>query len=450
MASRRSSILTHLRCLYLGDRFFVGLGLVCVLSAIGFWKTPAFWLAVLLLIVLVATTVLDAVRLYACAGQLTARRRPPEVFSLGDEMEVRISLHNGSSASLSVSIMDELPVQLQYRDHEISLGLSFGEKRAVNYRVRPLTRGRYGFGNLNVYIRTKLGLMERRVIFTQPQEVAVYPSILQMKRFSLGGNISAPASGRHRPRPVTQSYEFDQIKEYVRGDDLRSVNWKATARRGEVMVNQYRDERAQRIYCVIDKGRTMLMPFGGLSLLDYSINTSLALSNVVLKRGDRAGILTFSDKLGDVVAADNRPDQLRNILETLYRQLERPGESDYDLLYYATRRFTAGRSLLILFTNFESSYALDRVLPALRRIGRDHRLMVVLFENTEVTDLLADRAVDVESVYRKHTARRYVQERQLMAARLRQNGVDVLLTRPEELTGRALQRYLELKGRGAI
>ena len=176
------------------------------------------------------------------------------------------------------------------------------------------------------------------------------------------------------------------------------------------MVNKYEIERAQRIYTVIDKSRTMLMPFGGLSLLDYAINASLALSSVILNREDRAGLITFSDKLGDVLTADGKPDQLRRILETLYRQEEREGESDYDLLYYATRRFLPGRSLLLLFTNFESNYALDRVLPILRRIARNHSLVVILFENTEIADLLGERTSDVEDVYLKSTARRYLQE----------------------------------------
>ena len=314
----------------------------------------------------------------------------------------------------------------------------------------PLPGACTASANLNVFLQTEWRLAERRLEVEQAQDVAVYPSIVQMKQFSLGNRAAVPASGSRRPRPVAKSYEFDQIKEYVRGDDLRSVNWKATARRGGVMVNQYEVERAQRIYCVIDKGRTMRMPFGGLSLLDHAINAALALSNVVLRQQDRAGLLTFSDKLGDVLVADSKADQLHRILETLYRQKGREGESDYDLLYYATRRFLPGRSLLLLFTNFESNYALDRVLPILRRIARNHTLLVILFENTEIADLLHTPTPDVESVYLKGTARRYLQERQLMAARLRQNGVHVVLTRPEALTGAVITQYLNLKGKGGI
>jgi uncharacterized protein (DUF58 family) len=106
--------------------------------------------------------------------------------------------------------------------------------------------------------------------------------------------------------------------------------------------------------------------------------------------------------------------------------------------------------LLLLFTNFESNYALERVLPTLRRITRHHRLLVVLFENTEVEEMLSTAVTDVESVYLQNSARQYVQERQLIAARLRQNGILVLLTRPEALTGEVIQAYLDLKGRGGL
>lgn len=445
-----SAIIDHLRGLYLGSRFFWVLGAVVVLSVIGFWYPFMYYFAVVLLVGLVLLTTGDIYRLYRSAAGVTAVRQPPEVLSLGDELPVRVMIDNDSDYALGIVITDELPAQLQIRDQRLPLAVPARTKRSVAYRVRPTSRGEYHFGDLNLFLSTDWQLAERRLRIPHAQMVAVYPSIVQMKQFGLRAHAAIPAAGRRRPRPVSKSYEFDQIKEYVRGDDLRSVNWKATARRGELMVNKYEIERAQRIYCVIDKSRTMLMPFGGLSLLDYAINASLALSNVILKREDRAGLITFSDKLGDVLTADSKPDQLRRIMEALYRQREREGESDYDLLYYATRRFLPGRSLLMLFTNFESKYALDRVLPILRRIARNHSLVVILFENTEIADLLGSPTEDVDAVYLKSTARNYLQERQLMAARLRQNGVNVVLTRPEQLTGAVIDRYLELKGRGGI
>jgi len=447
---KRFSPLALFRRLHLGDRFFIVLGVMIVMSVIGFYEDVFFYLAIIGLTGLLFAVLYDILVLYTIADRVTAERRTPRVFSLGDEMPVRIQVRNAGTQPVSAVLTDELPADLQIRDHSIPFQLDVDAERELSYPIRPMTRGEYHFGNINLFLTTAWKLAERRLEFPAEETVPVYPSILQMQQFTLQAKTTVPATGRKRMRRLAKSYEFDQIKEYVVGDDFRSINWKATGRRNTLMVNQYEDERAQRVFCCIDKGRTMLMPFKGLSLLDYAINATLALSNVILTREDRAGLLTFADKIGTVLPADAKPDQLRRIMETLYRQKDQQMESDYDLLYYASRKLLGGRSLMILFTNFESNYALDRVLPALRRIARAHQLVVILFENTEIAELLDTPTWEVEDVYLKSTARNFLQQRELMAARLRQNGIKVVLTRPEDLSGAVINQYLELKRRGLV
>jgi len=432
------------------NRLFVGLTTIVLLSIAGFYWRPLYWLAILSLFGLAGGLLYDYYRLWTIAGKITASRLTPKVLSLSDEMNIRIRLSNIGTKGVSVRVIDELPFDLQQRDHRIDLELAPDSDRELRYPIRPLTRGEYEFGKINLFLSTPLKLAEWHLKLGDAEVVPVYPSILQMQQFALKGQTTVPATGRKRMRRLAKSYEFDQIKDYVLGDDIRSINWKATSRRNSLMINQYEDERAQRVYCFIDKGRTMLMPFEGLSLLDYAINATLALSNVIIKRDDRAGLLTFSDKVGTVLPADSKPDHLRRLLEALYRQEDRQVESNYDLLYYASRKLLGGRSLIILFTNFESNYALDRVLPGLRRIAKMHQLVVVLFENTEIADLLEEPTEVVDDIYRKATARRFLQQRELMAARLRQNGVKVILTRPQDLTGEVINRYLEMKQRGLV
>ncbi|NJB86633.1 uncharacterized protein (DUF58 family) [Lewinella marina] len=433
---------------YLGQRFFWWLAGVVVVSALGFRYPPLYWVAVASLAVLVGTTLANGWRLRRAAAGVSAVRRPPRVLSLGDPLPVELDLSNTSAMALHLLVIDEWPVQLQLRDHRLSLRVAAGEDVTAAYTVRPTTRGEYIFGSVNLFLSDDWGLVEWRRRVPQEQRIAVYPSLVQLRRFAFHAAAPVSFTGRRRPRPETRSYEFDQIRAYVPGDDRRTVNWKATARRGGLMVNSYATEQAQRIYCFLDKGRTMLLPFGGLSLLDHAVNASLALTNIVLQRGDRAGLLCFSDQPGDYLAADNRPDQLRRALQLLYRQREQEGESDYELLYRATRHYLPARSMVVLFTNFESNYALDRVLPVLRRMGRDHALVVVLFENPEIAALLEEPTPDAAAVYRKSAARHHLQERELMALRLRRNGVHVVLTQPGELTGAVIRRYLDLKGRG--
>ena len=439
-----------LASLYLTNRIFYSLVAVACVAVAGFWHWALFYLAVVLLVLVLGALVVDIYLLYAAAGKLSVERRTPRVLSLSDSSQIRVLVRYAGQLPLRAVLTDELPFDLQVRDQAIPFAIGPDFDQEITYPVRPLTRGEYEFGDVNLFLTTRLGLAEHRLRTPATTVVPVYPSIIQMQQFALKATTTVASDGRRRLRRLTKSYEFDQIKEYVTGDDYRSINWKATGRTNQLMVNQYEDERSQRIYCCVDRGRTMLMPFNGLSLLDYAINATLALSNVIIKRQDRAGLITFADKIGTVLPADARPDHLRRIMEALYREEEKQQEADYDLLYYASRKLVGGRSLMILFTNFESTYALDRTLPALRRVARAHQLIVVLFENTEIADLLKERVEEVEDVYRQSTARDWLQQRQLMAARLRQNGVNVVLTRPEQLSGAVINKYLELKRRGVV
>nr|HQU58451.1 DUF58 domain-containing protein [Saprospiraceae bacterium] len=343
------------------------------------------------------------------------------------------------------------PFQFQERDFGLRLRMKPGQTTAMEYELRPLERGEYTFGATNAFLSTVLGLVERRYVIEQPMSVPVYPSILQMKQFELRAfDRVTHHKGIKKLRRIGHSYEFEQIKNYVRGDDYRSINWKATGRHNALMVNQYEDERAQQIYCIIDKSRAMRMPFEGLSLMDYAINTSLVISNIALQKYDRAGLITFSDKIGATVKADSKATQLNKILNALYKEEERPLEANYELLYYAARKLINGRSLLLLYTNFESMYALDRVLPILRRINTFHLLVVIFFENTEIRDFVESQVETLEDIYHQTIARKFLTEKSNMVQKLQQYGIQAILTRPAELSINTVNKYLELKSRGLI
>lgn len=146
--------------------------------------------------------------------------------------------------------------------------------------------------------------------------------------------------------------EFEQIKEYVQGDDVRTINWKATSKQNKLMVNQFQDEKSQRIFMLIDKGRTMQMPFNELSLLDYSINATMALSHIILKKGDRAGMMAFSKKTENKIPADNKSGQLKKISEALYNVQTNFFESDFGRLYQDVKYSIGQRSFSAAFYKF--------------------------------------------------------------------------------------------------
>ncbi len=440
-----------MRNLYLTNRFFGLFGAVALMFVPAYVLPFWFPVAVTGFTVAVALFLADTLLLFNNRIKVTAQRRLPKLLSLGDPNKIVLEIANRSPVPLSLTVIDELPVQFQIRDFEEKLAIKGWEAKAISYQLTPVARGAYSFGMANVYAASLFGLVQRRFRTGEPMDVPVYPSVLQMKQYEmLAFNRLNTQQGLRKIRRIGHSYEFDQIKEYVRGDDYRSLNWKATSRANRLMVNQYEDERSQQVYCLIDKSRAMKMPFNGLSLMDYAINTSLALSNIALKKYDKAGLITFSDIIGSTIKADRKANQLNRILHALYNEKERLLEANYELLYHIARKLINGRSLLLLYTNFESMYALERVLPLLRRINKFHLLVVIFFENTEIQDFVGKEAKTVEDIYVQTVAQNFLAEKSGMAQVLRQHGIQTVLTRPEDLSMNTINKYLELKSRGMI
>lgn len=445
------AILRFFGSLYLADRFFYLFGGVTglVFLSFGIPELVSTWQT--LLVVGAALVVVDFVMLFHPKVKLEVYRLAPQLFSLGENNAVRIVLRNQHVMGLRVKVVDELPEQLQRRDFTMGIYLAPGEKQVLKYEVRPEMRGEYHFGRINVFSKSMLGLLSRRFQYRKEQMVPVYPSIIQMKKLELKANARiSTQSGIKKIRRLGHSYEFEQIKNYVRGDDYRSINWKATGRRNELMVNQYEDEKAQQVYAVIDKSRAMKMPFNGLSLMDHAINTSLVITNIALQKYDKAGLLSFSDKIGTTLKADRSRSQLRKILTALYNEKERALDANYELLYSAVRNFIKGRSLLLLFTNFESYHAMERVLPILRKLNRQHLLVVVFFENTELGEYSRKEAKDLEDIYNQTIAEKFVAEKLQIVEELKKHRIQTVLTRPEELAVKTINKYLELKSKGLI
>lgn len=437
--------------IFLTNRFFLLYGSIIGIFVLSFSLEFLFPVAQTLLILASILVIADVLILFNQSLQIKIRRRLPKVFSLGNANKVSIQLSNQSKRQLKLLIIDELPIQLQKRDFKIPLRLEPLTEKELSYQVTPTERGEYSFGAVNVFVESTLGLLQRRFIQDYPMSIPVYPSIIQMQQFELKAfDRISNNQGIKKIRRLGHSYEFEQIKNYVRGDDYRSINWKASSRRGQLMVNQYEDERAQQVYSIIDKSRAMKMPFNGLSLMDYAINTSLAISNIVLQKHDRAGLLTFSDKIGTTLKAERKVNQLNKILNALYKEKERDLEANYELLYHAARKLIKGRSLLILYTNFESAYALERVLPILRRINNIHLLVVVFFENTEIKDFVKSEVNTTEDIYHQTVAQQFLAEKSAMVQKLKQYGIQAILTKPKDLTVNTINKYLELKSRGLI
>jgi uncharacterized protein (DUF58 family) len=451
-------MITFLRSLYFSLRIWLTILALAVAFVVSYAMPVLFPILKIAFLVFVLLLLADVVALWrtGVANPFFAQRDVADRLSNGDENPVSIYLENRYRFQTYLEIIDELPAQFQRRDVLFKATLKPNERQTLQYSLRPTRRGEYTFGAVNVFVMTPLQLLKRRFRFGQDQPVAVYPSYLQLRQYELlAATNRLHEVGVKRIRRIGQSMEFEQVRLYNSGDDIRTLNWKATARRTDsqgatLMVNAYQDERSQPVYCLIDKGRVMRSPFGGLTLLDYAINASLVLSNIALYKQDRAGLLTFAEQIGQLLPADRRSGQMQRILETLYRQKTRFLETDYEELYAAVRTQIKQRSLLLLFTNFETVNALRRQLPYLRRIARDHLLLVIFFENTELQALLDKPVTTTEEVYLKTIGEKFAYEKRQIVKELQQYGIQSILTAPENLTANTVNKYLELKARGMI
>ena len=308
------------------------------------------------------------------------------------------------------------------------------------------------FGDIDVFVSSDLfGMLQRRIQVDQSKDVAVYPSLIHMKEVELKTlSKIALSQGVKKMRRLGHSYEFEQIKTYVQGDDYRSINWKSTGRNQTLMINQYEDEKSQPIYFAIDQGRNMRMPFNGLSLIDYAVNSTLAICNVALQKSDRVGLLTFDKEFDVFIKAANRRGQLSGILESLYAINQQDLDANFNALYHAVKRNVRQRSLIFLFTNCNTLHSLQRIKPVLSLMNKQHLLVTVLFENSEIAELAAKKPTSLEEIYENTIAEKFLYEQRLIASELNALGVQTIVSKPEELSINTINKYLELKSQGKI
>ncbi len=444
-------MIQFIRSLYFHQRFYVYISLISGGFLLSFWWDFMWSFATIISLIFSVLLVLDIVLLFRFSKAIKAKRLMSDKLSNSDKNEIVLELSNLYPFDIFIRLIDELPFQFQIRDFAKTIHLKKGERKQISYTVKPTGRGVYEFGNMNVYASSRLKMISRRYQFDNKKEVAVYPSYMQMKKYEfLGFHNNLNEFGLKKIRRIGHTMEFEQIKNYVVGDDVRTINWKATAKKGDLMVNQYQDEKSQPIYSMIDIGRVMKMPFNGLKLLDYSINSSLAFSNIALLKNDKAGMLTFSKKVENRVVASNKKTNLSLINEVLYKINTDFTDSDFGLLYATVKRTINQRSFLILYTNFEHISALKRQLPYLKALAKKHLLLVVFFENTELDELIKENAEDLQSVYNKAIAQNFSYDKKLMVKELNNNGIYAILTKPEELSVNVINKYLQFKSKGLI
>ena len=438
--------------IFLSGLFYYCLAAIILTVALGQFSSLFYILGTIGLGLLTAVILLDLILLfYVQQDAIEADRIIDEKFSNGDINNIQLFFRSNYRFPTYLKVIDEIPIQFQERNFQLNLILKPGQSETINYDLRPTERGEYLFGTLNILVQSPLRILIRRWSKANNQMAKVYPSFKEMKQFEMMAISNRLTEfGIKKVRKLGHQMEFDQIRDYIKGDDIRTINWKATARRNHLMVNQYRDEKSQQVLSIIDLGRSMKMPFEGMTLLDYAINTSLVMSKIAMLKEDKAGLITFNNEIRTIVSPQRGGKQMQVIMEALYNQKTGFQEQNIRALYTTIKRRIHHRSLLIIYTNFESLSSAKRQIPMLQKLAKEHLVMVIFFENTELRKLTENKATDMEGIYIKTIAEKFAYDKKLIVYELERHGVHTILTEPGKLTIETINKYLELKARGLI
>ncbi|MFT6946592.1 MAG: hypothetical protein ACJARP_001011 [Vicingaceae bacterium] len=405
-----------------------------------------------LFMLFLAILLFDIIFLYVAPNELEIKRIVKEQLSNGDENTIEYEITGKFNFIPRLQLIDEYPAQLQLRNCILPIEIN-GKvfKQAVSYSIFPKQRGEYIFGHIKIMQSTKFGLLNKMVSFPKNETIKVVPSIQQYKKFSfLAYTNRLEEAGIKKVRKIGSSTDFEQINEFQRGDNIRRINWKATARRNTLMVNHYEDQKAQNIYFLLDKGRMMHMPFNGLSLFDYAVNSSLSMAGVARHKGDKVGLITFSDVIGTWLPAQSIGNQVSKISQELYHQKIRQKDTDFSRLYKNIRLRMKGRSMLILYTNFDSMVSLNRQMKYLKAISKSHLLVIVSFLNEEIVTLANHKTNGERNFFDQSIAEKFLQEKQRINQELNMAGIYTISTLPEDLTVNSINTYLKIKSRGLL
>lgn len=382
--------------------------------------------------------------------QLRVERRTPARISLGARAEVEIRIENRTRRRVRARVTDDLPPILERAGNDVAdVWIPAHQEEHAPYTVATLRRGDAVFGDLHLRVAGPLGLVWRQRRVERADEVRVVPGVLEVKRYRLLGlRNRLREAGFRSVRQRGEGGSFESLREYVRGDDPRTLDWKASARRGSLIVKQFELERRQNVVIAIDAGRLMTQKVGERERLDYALTAALLLADVARVHDDAVGLLVFSDRIEAFIPpARNSVSRLAEALGEVHARMVEP---NYPAAFTYLARHVRKRSLLVLFTDLIDPLASAAVVSQLTRAADRHLPLAVAIRNPDLEAAAAQTAMDEATVYRRAAAEELLQARAAALAAMQRAGVLVADTRPGDAVPAVVNRYLDVKRRGML
>jgi uncharacterized protein (DUF58 family) len=439
-----------------GRRFFIALliGLV--------WTIPAWWaprfIGVMFLwdAAVLAAWLMDYLRL-PLPSQLNARRIWGAPLSLAQPGTASIELDNAGGIPIHVSLIDELPPALRDPPPSLEIDVPSGGSTRQQYAVMPRMRGDNAAGRLFLRYRSPLGLAERWATADLSQTVRVLPDLAQARNYALYLIRSRQVEmEKRRRRQRGQGRDFESLREYRQGDDLRDVCWTATARRNQLTTRVYQVERSQTVWIVLDAGRlsrtAVRDPDSSVTKdkLDYAVDAALSLAQVAVQSGDRVGLLAYGRAIQQLIGGGRGALHLRAILDSLAQVHGEASEANHALAVRALLHKQSRRSLVVWLTDFAETATMPEVIEYAIHMTRRHLVVFAAIGQPDLAELANAIPQNAEDMYRHAAALEVVERRQRLLRGLRDHGVLVIDIGAMGLSGALVNRYLEVKDRNLI
>lgn len=444
-------------------RFFI-LFALGVLPLIAVWTTFASqtnlkWGLIGYDVLLLALAFVDY-KLTEKESQLKVRRVMPRRFMIGEENEVQlhimVKIARRRSRAPVFKIKDEYPPELELRGERLLAAKTrrsrSGEAEAIiGYKLYAASRGDYSFGNVSLRWRSPLGLVFKQISLTAEESVKVYPNINEAKRYELFAQRNRQMmAGMRRTRLRGQGREFESLRDYVLGDELRHISWTATARRGKLTTRQYQIERNQNIVVMIDAGRLMTSRIEHLSKLDHAINAALAIGYVATSGGDNVGLLVFNRQVVSYLPPQRGHSQLSAMTEALYSVKAQMIEPSYARAFQHLSQNCKRRSLVVILTDLVDRDASAELLAYTAALLPRHLPLIVTIGDNDLRALVAAEPKVVADVYKQSVAEELLQQREEALARITELGGLALDVQAVQLSFQLVNKYLEVKERGLL
>ncbi len=402
-------------------------------------------------IVLAAATLTDFALGPRRSALAIERRLPERHFAMRNAAELRYAITNRSRVAIRVGIVERPVRTLFYVDDEAVAEVPARSRAILSRCVIPIARGKDRLGELYVWYENSLGLLRRRMRVTLEQEIRVYPDLSAVERYGrLDVRNRFVEAGLRRMRMLGTGTEFESLREYLPGDAFRSINWKATARRGRLMVTQYEVERSQSVLLLLDCGRLMTPYVGDQRKLDYAVTAALSLASIAALASDRVGAVAFAREILTARAPRSTAASLHELSEALYDLEPRFEEADYARVLNFTGRQLRRRSLVVLLTDVVDPIAQSLVLAELATLTRKHLVVCLFMNDAAVTSALAAEPRTPLDAYRMDVALGLWHERRMAAANLERRGTIVVDAPARTLSVALIDEYLRIKQRGLL